>query len=85
MQRLIVEDVTDTATGHMNAGLLYAHGADEGGDPATPHLGAHDTMWFAARDLVFGKGDTRCLTRRRASPGPWRTARCRSCRKATSS
>lgn len=55
MQRLIVEDVTDTATGHMNAGLLYAHGADEGGDPATPDLGAHDTMWFAARDLVFGK------------------------------
>jgi hypothetical protein len=56
MQRLIVEDITEAATAHMNAGLLYAHGADEGGDPATPGLGAHDTMWFAARDLVFGKG-----------------------------
>src|SRR5262245_10900416 len=56
MQRLIVEDVADTATGHMNAGLLYAHGADEGGDPARPGEGAHDVMWFAARDLVFGKG-----------------------------
>jgi hypothetical protein len=28
---------------------------DEGGDPAT-QLGAHDQMWFAIRDLVFGKG-----------------------------
>jgi hypothetical protein len=56
MQRLIAEDVADTATGHLNAGLLYAHGADEGGDPAKPGEGAHDTMWFAARDLVFGKG-----------------------------
>ena len=56
MQSLIVEDVADTATGHLNAGLLYAHGADEGGDPAKPAEGAHDAMWFAARDLVFGKG-----------------------------
>ena len=28
---------------------------DEGGDPAAPGVGAHDAMWFAARDLVFGK------------------------------
>jgi len=55
MQRLVVEDISVTATAHMNAGLLYAHGADEGGDPARPEEGAHDTMWFAARDLVFGK------------------------------
>ena len=55
MQALIVEDVTDTAVGHLNAGLLYAHGADEGGDPARPGEGAHDAMWFAARDLVFGQ------------------------------
>ncbi|HEY5105284.1 MAG TPA: hypothetical protein VII73_00785 [Caulobacteraceae bacterium] len=53
---LVVDDVTDTASGHLNAGLLYAHGADEGGDPAKPGEGAHDAMWFAARDLVFGKG-----------------------------
>ena len=56
MQAIIVEDIADTATGHLNAGLLHAHGMDEGGDPATPELGAHDAMWFASRDLVFGKG-----------------------------
>ena len=55
MQMLIVDDVSDCATAHMNAGLLYAHGADEGGDPANPGERAHDAMWFAARDLVFGK------------------------------
>jgi len=56
MQKLIVEDVSDTATGHLHLGLLAAHGMDEGGgDPRTPGLGAHDAMWFAARDLVFGK------------------------------
>ena len=56
IQALVTEDVADMATGHLNSGLLYAHGADEGGDPATPGEGAHDAMWFAARDLVFGKG-----------------------------
>ncbi len=55
LQKLAVEDISDTALAHLNAGLLYAHGADEGGDPAEPTKGAHDQMWFAARDLVFGK------------------------------
>ena len=55
MQKLVVEDVAETAIGHLGAGLLFAHGADEGGDPGAPELGAHDAMWFAARDLVFGK------------------------------
>ena len=56
MQKVIVEDLADTATGHLHLGLLSAHGMDEGGgDPRTPDLGAHDAMWFAARDLVFGK------------------------------
>ncbi|HEY7900529.1 MAG TPA: hypothetical protein VIC25_05020 [Caulobacteraceae bacterium] len=50
----IVDDISETAAGHLNAGLLYAHGADEGGDPAAPGEGAHDAMWFAARDLAFG-------------------------------
>jgi hypothetical protein len=54
-QALIEEDIGETATGHLGAGLFYAHGADEGGDPARPGEGAHDAMWFAARDLVFGK------------------------------
>jgi hypothetical protein len=55
LQKLVVEDIGETALGHLNLGLLFAHGADEGGDPANPGLGAHDAMWFAARDLVFGK------------------------------
>jgi len=54
-QSIIVDDISETATGHLHKGLLYAHGADEGGDPAKPEYGAHDAMWFAARDLVFGK------------------------------
>jgi hypothetical protein len=53
---LVAEPLADTATGHLDLGLLYAHGADEGGDPAKPGEGAHDAMWFAARDLVFGPG-----------------------------
>ncbi len=56
LQPLIVQPLGETASGHLNAGLLYAHGADEGGDPAKPGEGAHDAMWFAARDLVLGKG-----------------------------
>jgi len=54
-QDVIEEDVSQTCTGHLQKGLLYAHGADEGGDPAIPERGAHDAMWFAARDLVYGK------------------------------
>jgi hypothetical protein len=53
-QDIIVEDLTGTCTGHLNKGLLYAHGLDEGGDPASKQ-GAHDAMWFAVRDLLFGK------------------------------
>ncbi len=55
LQAIIVEDISETACGHLNLGLLHAHGMDEGGDPAQPDVGAHDAMWFAARDLVFGK------------------------------
>ncbi len=38
----------------MNKGLFIAHGFDEGGDPDS-NQGAHDQMWFAARDLLLGK------------------------------
>lgn len=55
LQAIVVEDIAETACGHLNLGLLNAHGMDEGGDPARPGVGAHDAMWFAARDLVFGK------------------------------
>ena len=53
-QEIIKEDISQTATGHMNKGLFVAHGFDEGGDPDSKQ-GAHDQMWFAARDLLFGK------------------------------
>jgi hypothetical protein len=53
-QQIIVEDISATALGHMNKGLLRAHGWDEGGDGS--EVGGHDVMWFAARDLVFGSG-----------------------------
>jgi hypothetical protein len=52
--QVVTGDLTQMLTGHLNNGLLEAHGMDEAGDPATPHLGAHDAMWLAARDLVFG-------------------------------
>lgn len=53
-QEIIIEDLSDTALGHMNKGLLTSHGWDEGGVPDSG-VGGHDVMWFAARDLVFGK------------------------------
>ena len=54
-QTVIEEDISQTCTGHLHKGLIYAHGADEGGDPAATEFGEHDQMWFAARDLCFGK------------------------------
>ena len=53
----IVEDISQMAIGHLNKGLLKAHGLDEGGtlDDDEP-VGAHDQMWFIARDLAFGAG-----------------------------
>jgi hypothetical protein len=55
-QQIIVDDISNTCTGHLHKGLLYAHGVDEGGDPKHPEgPGAHDQMWFAARDLIFDK------------------------------
>lgn len=53
-QSIIVEDISETATGHLNKGLLTAHGLDEGGNPETGE-GGHDSMWFAVRDMLFGK------------------------------
>lgn len=53
-QSVVVEDISETATGHLNKGLLVAHGLDEGGNPDTGE-GGHDAMWFAVRDMLFGK------------------------------
>ncbi len=54
LQKLVVQDISEHAIGHMNKGLLRAHGLDEGGEPEAG-LGGHDVMWFALRDLAFGK------------------------------
>lgn len=55
LQPYIVDDISQMAIGHLGKGLLKSHGWDEGGiDAAAP--GAHDQLWFAARDLAFGAG-----------------------------
>jgi hypothetical protein len=51
-QAIVQDDIRETATAHLNKGLLRAHGLDEGGDGNT---GGHDAMWFAVRDMLFGK------------------------------
>jgi hypothetical protein len=53
-QAIIEEDIAATATGHLGKGLLTAHGLDEAGDPDADE-GGHDAMWFAVRDLLFGR------------------------------
>ncbi|HEX3917565.1 MAG TPA: hypothetical protein VHW60_09530 [Caulobacteraceae bacterium] len=53
-QALVEEDLSETATAHLNKGLFVAHGLDEGGD-GTAAIGAHDQMWYLARDLVLGE------------------------------
>jgi hypothetical protein len=51
---IVDDDIAGTAVGHLGEGLLEAHGFDEGGR-AEKGEGGHDTMWFAVRDLLFGK------------------------------
>ena len=53
LQPVIVDDISEMAIGHLGAGLLFAHGIDEGGQPDLG-IGGHDVMWFLARDLAFG-------------------------------
>ena len=53
-QPIVVQDISQTAVAHLNKGLLRAHGLDEGGDSARGE-GGHDSMWFAVRDMLFGK------------------------------
>ena len=53
LQPSIVQDISEMAIGHLGMGLLVAHGFDEGGSTDS-EAGAHDAMWFVARDLVFG-------------------------------
>jgi hypothetical protein len=53
-QDIVVEDISATCLGHLNKGLLVAHGFDEGGTK-DKGIGGHDDMWFAVRDALFGK------------------------------
>ena len=53
-QKAVDEDISGMAIGHLNEGLLWAHGVDEGGEPEKG-IGGHDIMWFALRDLAFGE------------------------------
>jgi hypothetical protein len=52
-QAIIVEDISGMCIGHLSKGILVAHGWDEGGEPETG-IGAHNRMWFAVRDALFG-------------------------------
>jgi len=54
LAQVIVEDISQMSIGHLNKGLLVAHGIDEGGEP-DKGIGGHDVMWFVARDLAFGR------------------------------
>lgn len=54
-QDIIVEDISTSALGHLNKGLLRTHGWDEGGNEQAGE-GGHDKIWFAVRDVLFGKG-----------------------------
>lgn len=56
IQGAVFEDVSEMGVGHLNRGLLHAHGRDEGGSPEDG-VGGHDVMWFALRDLAFGPTD----------------------------
>ena len=53
-QALVEEDISETATAHLNKGLFVAHGLDEGGDGVSD-VGAHDQMWYVVRDLALGE------------------------------
>ena len=53
LQSFIVEDIEQMAIGHLNKGLLFAHGIDEGGEPEKG-IGGHDVMWFVVRELALG-------------------------------
>ncbi len=52
-QPIVVEDISEMMLGHLNRGMLRAHGLDEGGEPDAG-IGGHDVMWFVLRDLVLG-------------------------------
>jgi hypothetical protein len=54
LQRWFDEDIEGTAIEHLGGGLFEAHGRDEAG---WEEAAGHRDMWFAARDVAFGRPD----------------------------
>ena len=52
MQRHFDEDIRGTGMDHLGRGLFEAHGRDEAG---WEEEAGHKDMWFAARDIAFGR------------------------------
>ncbi len=50
IQNYFEDDVSGTATAHLEHGLFEAHARDEAGYIGTA---GHDEMWYAARDIAF--------------------------------
>jgi hypothetical protein len=50
LQRFFEEDLSGTATQHLDRGLIEAHARDEAGHEDEA---GHNRMWFAARDIAF--------------------------------
>jgi hypothetical protein len=55
LHRFFDEDITGTAIDHLGRGLFEAHGRDEAG---WGEAAGHRDMWFAARDIAFGRQAT---------------------------
>jgi hypothetical protein len=72
VSRTFDEDITGTATDHLNRGLFEAHARDEAG---FEEEAGHDRMWFIARDIAFENPVTqdekaRMLARMGIDPSP---------------
>ncbi len=52
LQRWFAEDIAGTAVEHLGGGLFEAHARDEAG---WEEAAGHRDMWFAARDVAFGR------------------------------
>ncbi len=61
IQRFFDDDISATAIGHLDKGLIEAHARDEAGHPEAAEAG-HNTMWFIARDIAFEHPMTDDLT-----------------------
>ena len=85
-QPLVEEDISETATAHLNKGLFVAHGLDEGGDGVERRRGARPDVVRrprpgAGRERPPDPGDPRPrrAARRRGTrdaAGPGAASRC---------